>query len=202
MIDFWNKRYAQSEFVYGTEPNTFFKTQIDQLKPGKAIFIAEGEGRNAVYAAKKGWEVVAFDTSLEGKKKADALAKQEGVCIDYRVGTYAEVIKPNERFDQGVFIFAHLPHVERCIVYKAVEKSLSAGGQIILEGFSKEHLTYQEKNPKVGGPKVLDFLLDETEIRESFQKLSPHILSSEEVFLNEGAFHQGTGHVLRFVGTK
>lgn len=201
-MDFWNKRYADSWFAYGTEPNTFLKNQLDGLKPGKAIFVAEGEGRNAVYAAKLGWDVVAFDTSEEGKKKAEILAKQEDVSIDYRVGTYDEVIKPTEQFDLGVFIFAHLPNPERFAVYQLVEKSLSNNGKIILEGFSKQHLTYQEKNPKVGGPKAIDFLLDETEIRENFPKLSPKILSSEEVFLNEGVFHQGNGHVVRFVGQK
>jgi hypothetical protein len=61
MIDFWNARYSAAEYAYGTEPNAFFKAQLDQLTPGRLLLPAEGEGRNAVYAAKKGWEVAAFE---------------------------------------------------------------------------------------------------------------------------------------------
>jgi len=78
MIDFWNARYAAAEYAYGTEPNAFFKAQLDQLTPGRLLLPAEGEGRNAVYAAKKGWEVVAFDQSDAGQKKALKLAKETG----------------------------------------------------------------------------------------------------------------------------
>ena len=76
MKDFWNQRYAEEEYAYGTEPNAFFKAQLDQRTPGRLLLPAEGEGRNAVYAAKKGWEVVAFDQSDAGQKKALKLAKE------------------------------------------------------------------------------------------------------------------------------
>ena len=73
--DFWNERYAQKEFVYGTQPNTFFKEQLDKLDTGNILLPAEGEGRNAVFAASQGWDVLAFDISESGKKKAIQLAK-------------------------------------------------------------------------------------------------------------------------------
>ena len=75
MQDFWNKRYKQKEYAYGEQPNRFFKEQIQNLSPGKALFPAEGEGRNAVYAAQLGWEVEAFDISEEGKNKANNFIK-------------------------------------------------------------------------------------------------------------------------------
>ena len=80
--DFWNKRYKAEVSAYGTKPNVFFKQEIDKLTPGKLLLPCEGEGRNAVYAAVKGWEVSAFDQSVEGMKKAIISAKQSHVEID------------------------------------------------------------------------------------------------------------------------
>lgn len=73
---FWNKRYAAAEYVYGIAPNDFFKEHLDQLKPGSILLPAEGEGRNAVYAALQGWKVTAFDISKNGGEKALQLSKR------------------------------------------------------------------------------------------------------------------------------
>ena len=70
MKKFWNERYADSQYAYGTEPNAFFKSQIDQRPAGRILLPAEGEGRNAVYAATLGWDVYAFDFSTKAKEKA------------------------------------------------------------------------------------------------------------------------------------
>jgi len=76
--DFWNERYAGDEFVYGREPNRFFEQEMKRLKPGKLLLPCEGEGRNAVWAARHGWEVSAFDQSSVGKQKAELLAREFG----------------------------------------------------------------------------------------------------------------------------
>ena len=75
MKNFWDERYSNKEFVYGTLPNQFFKDQLDKLKPGKILMVGEGEGRNAVYAAKLGWQVDAIDSSNVAKEKAAKLAE-------------------------------------------------------------------------------------------------------------------------------
>ena len=77
MKEFWEIRYAEKQYAYGENPNVYFKEQLDKLKPGKILLPAEGEGRNAVYAAKQGWEVMAFDLSSEGKNKAEKLAAKK-----------------------------------------------------------------------------------------------------------------------------
>ena len=74
----WDQRYSEQPYAYGTAPNAFVKASLDTQKPGKILFAAEGEGRNAVYAAQQGWEVEAFDLSAAGRDKALALAKQNG----------------------------------------------------------------------------------------------------------------------------
>lgn len=86
METFWNQRYRQEAFAYGKAPNQYFKENIQKLNPGKILFPAEGEGRNAVYAAQLGWDVYAFDISEEGKTKAKKWARENKVSINYQVG--------------------------------------------------------------------------------------------------------------------
>src|SRR5678816_3069114 len=85
-IERWNERYSKEEFAYGQQPNNYLKEQLEKLAVGTILFPAEGEGRNAVFAAKLGWTVSAFDISIEGKNKALRLADANHVMIDYQVG--------------------------------------------------------------------------------------------------------------------
>src|SRR5688572_28635163 len=85
-IDRWNDRYSKDEYAYGERPNNFLKEQLEKIKVGSILFPAEGEGRNAVFAATLGWNVSAFDISAEGKNKALRLAETHKVTIDYQVG--------------------------------------------------------------------------------------------------------------------
>ena len=83
--DRWNERFSRPEFVYGEQPNDYFKEQIEKLPAGKILLPAEGEGRNGVHAAKLGWKVSAFDISAQGKNKALKLAEKNKVTLDYQV---------------------------------------------------------------------------------------------------------------------
>lgn len=105
----WNERYSKEEYAYGEEPNEYLQTQLQKLSPGKILFPAEGEGRNAVFAAKLGWQVSAFDISMEGQKKAIRLAEKNHVVIDYKVGSLDSMNYNDEEFDAIALIFAHFP---------------------------------------------------------------------------------------------
>ncbi len=85
MINFWDERYSEKDYVFGEAPNVFFVDQLAGMKPGTIILPGEGEGRNAVYAASLGWKVHAFDSSTAGKSKALQLAHRKGVIIDYAI---------------------------------------------------------------------------------------------------------------------
>ncbi|QQP51340.1 Uncharacterized protein FKW44_012666, partial [Caligus rogercresseyi] len=85
IIPNWDSHFAQDEYVFGEEPNVYFKEELDKLEVGKILLPAEGEGRNGVYAAKKGWKVFAFDQSMKGKAKAEKLAQKHGVTLDYGI---------------------------------------------------------------------------------------------------------------------
>lgn len=202
MKEFWDERYGAEEWAYGKEPNVFLKEILTETKTGKALFPAEGEGRNAVYAASMGWEVSAFDQSVSGRKKALELAVEKNVRIDYQVGDLEEMEYPENYFDLLVLIFVHFPPNLRTKYHKHLLKYVKPGGKIILEGFSKEHLEFSSKNPKAGGPPNIDMLFSVEEMREDFTDTKIELLEEKIVDMKEGLYHVGKSSVIRLVATK
>lgn len=200
--DRWNDRYSSEEFAYGTAPNNYLKEQLEKLKTGSILFPAEGEGRNAVFAAQLGWRVSAFDISAEGKNKALKLAESNDVAIDYLVGELETLNYQEEQFDAIALIYAHFPAAIKSSIHKTLETYLRKGGIIIFEAFSKKHLEYLAINDKVGGPKDIESLFSIEEIQSDFPDYEIIQLEEKEIELNEGLFHNGKGSVIRFVGKK
>lgn len=201
-VERWNDRYRTEEFAYGEQPNNYLKEHLEKLNPGKILFPAEGEGRNAVFAAKRGWEVSAFDISLEGKNKALQLAENNQVSIDYQIGELETLNYKPEQFDALALIYAHFPAAIKSSYHKSLSAYLRKGGIVILEAFSKNHLGYLAKNKNVGGPKEIDMLFSMEEIKSDFADFEIIILEEKEIELSEGLFHNGQGSVIRFVGQK
>ena len=108
-VDRWNDRYSKDGYAYGVQPNNYLKKQLEKLPVGAILFPAEGEGRNAVFSAKLGWKVSAFDISVEGKNKALKLAEANNVTIDYQVGELEKLSYKPEQFDAIALIYAHFP---------------------------------------------------------------------------------------------
>ena len=203
MKAFWDERYATKNYAYGEAPNEFLKAKIDTLShTGKILFPAEGEGRNAVYAAQKGWNVEAFDISEMGRSKAIQLAENQGVTINYQVGHLKDFNYKINSFNALALIYAHFPPTVKNEYFPAFAELLKPNGLIIFEGFSTTHLEYRAKNPSVGGPNVLEMLFSIEEVKSYFPNFEVLQLEDVEVQLNEGEFHQGTGKVIRFVGRK
>lgn len=201
-IDRWNDRYRTDEFAYGEQPNNYLKEQLEKLSPGKILFPAEGEGRNAVFAAKLGWEVSAFDISMEGKNKALRLAESNQVSIDYQVGQLETLNYKPEQFDALALIYAHFPVAIKSSYHQSLRAYLRKGGIVIFEAFGKNHLGYLAKNENVGGPKEIDMLFSIEEIKSDFVDFDIITLEEKEIELSEGLFHNGQGSVIRFVGRK
>jgi 2-polyprenyl-3-methyl-5-hydroxy-6-metoxy-1,4-benzoquinol methylase len=200
--DRWNERYSTPEFAYGEQPNNFLKEQLEKLEAGKILFPAEGEGRNAVFAAKLGWTVSAFDISAQGKNKALRLAEANNVTIDYQVGELQNLNYTPGQFDAIALIYAHFSADIKSAIHKTLDKYLRKSGIVIFEAFSKNHLNYNSKNEKAGGPKEIDMLFSIDEIKADFANYEIIELLGKEIELNEGLFHQGTGSVIRFTGRK
>lgn len=200
--DRWNERYRKDEFAYGIHPNNYVKEQLEKLPIGTILFPAEGEGRNAVFAAKLGWTVSAFDISVEGKKKALRLAETNHVTIDYQLGELQALHYKPEQFDTIALIYAHFPADIKSLYHKKLDTYLRKGGFVIFEAFSKRHIDYIAKNENVGGPKDVASLFSMDEIKSDFVNYEIIALEEKEIELNEGLFHNGTGSVIRFVGRK
>jgi SAM-dependent methyltransferase len=201
-INRWNDRYSKDEYAYGIHPNSFLKEQLEKLPVGTILFPAEGEGRNAVFAAKLGWNVSAFDISAEGKNKALKLSEANKVTIDYQVGELETLNFKTEQFDAIALIYAHFPAEIKSIYHKTLDKYLRRNGVIIFEAFSKKHIQYNSKNPKAGGPKDIAPLFSIDEIKSDFINYEIIELAEKEIELSEGLFHNGKGSVIRFVGRK
>lgn len=200
--DFWNERYAGKDFVYGEKPNEYFKGKIDGLATGKILFPAEGEGRNAVYAAQSGWQVSAFDPSEEGKKKAEQLAKKADVQIDYTVTDVENADYSKNSFDALILIYAHFHLEKRRVYHQKLASFLRPGGILILEAFSKKHIQNQQLNPCAGGPRDPEMLYDLEELQKDFKDFDFIEAVEESTILSEGKNHLGKAEVIRICATK
>lgn len=198
----WDERYSNTAYAFGEKPNEYLREQLQKLQPGNILFAAEGEGRNAVYAAKLGWTVSAFDISTEGRKKALQLAEKNKVSLNYEVGQLPDLAYTEGQFDAIALIYAHFPASIKSTYHKLLSTYLRKGGTVIFEAFGKKHLPYREKNPKVGGPRDLESLFSIEELLADFTDYEIIELVEKEVELNEGLYHSGTGSVVRFVGRK
>jgi SAM-dependent methyltransferase len=198
----WDDRYSQKEFAYGEQPNNYLKEQLEKLNAGTILFPAEGEGRNAVFAARLGWTVSAFDISIKGKNKAVRLAENNNVSIDYQIGELESLNYTPGQFDAIALIYAHFPADIKSRYHKMLGKYLRKNGLIIFEAFSKKHIEYNARNEKVGGPTDINMLFSTDELRSDFANYEIIELVEKEIELSEGLYHNGKGSVIRFVGRK
>ncbi len=197
MQTFWEERYGSEEYIYGTEPNTFFRSFIDSGKPGRILLPAEGEGRNAVYAAHRGWAVTAFDYSANARLKALQLAGESGVKVDYTLAGIRDFGFPPATFDAVGLFFVHLPPPDRQYLHEQVVHSLQAGGRLVMEAFAKEQLPLTS-----GGPKREDMLFSTDLLEADFAALHFIQLTRETVHLQEGRHHAGEAVVVRLIAEK
>lgn len=195
---FWNDRYKKEEYIYGKSANEFFAHSLKNIDTkGKLLLPAEGEGRNAVFAASLGWEVDAFDYSEEGRKKALSLASEQQLHINYEVRNLTEWKPYPEIYDAVGLVYMHLKPELRQQVHQNLVYTLKPKGIIILEAFRKEQLELQS-----GGPKNKDMLYNKAELAEDFKGLNIDLLEEQDVELEEGAYHKGFARVIRLIARK
>lgn len=197
MKTFWNKRYYEPNYAYGTLPNEFLSEQLALLQPGKLLLPCEGEGRNAVYAAAKGWQVVAFDQSEAGLEKCERLAAAQHVQVHYQVADAGTFDYGLNQYDAIALIFAHFPPALRHQVHHKCVQALKPGGILILEAFAPEQLHYQS-----GGPEDVQLLYHTNMLEADFAAMQQLTITETLTTLQEGPYHQGTAAVMRLVGQK
>jgi SAM-dependent methyltransferase len=192
MKDFWNDRYAETAYAYGTEPNAFLAEIMTALQPGTCLFPCEGEGRNAVFAATKEWKVDAFDQSEKGLEKCLALANQYGVEVNYQLADAVDFDYGAEKYDMIALVFAHFNPETRQTVHQKCFDALKPGGVIIIEAFNPKQLEFSS-----GGPKEEANLYTEAMLKNDFQHAGHITFATTTCRLNEGKYHEGFAAVIR-----
>ena len=192
----WDERYDHEGFFYGTQPNYLVARELPRLDRGRGLFLAEGEGRNAVFAAGLGHDVVAVDSSAVGRAKALALAADKGVDLTYRLADLLADPWDRESWDFIVLCFAHLPPGAMAGVHEKVARVLKPGGTLILNSFAKSQFGRTS-----GGPPRLEWLHDLAELETQFPGLELEG-KEKEVDLDESVGHKGPAMVIELTGHK
>lgn len=197
---FWNERFDKEEFIFGKEPNEYLVEKANQyLKPeSKVLCIADGEGRNGVWLAKQGMQVVGFDASDIALAKAKQFAKDNQVEVEYSFSDTDSFDWQKNTYDAviGIFIQFADPAMRKRI-FKQTYETLKTGGIFILQGYTPKQLEY-----KTGGPSLIEHLYSEDLIRELAKDFQILELVSYEKELSEGPRHTGMSAILGLVAQK
>ncbi len=165
----WNSKFSKEDYIYGKKPAAFLEANMDRLVKGKALDIAAGEGRNAVYLAEQGCQVDAIDISDIGLAKATQLAHERGVTINTIVADLTRYVFPTEEYD----LVANFYYLQRDLIPQ-IKKTLKPGGIVIFETYTVDYLTLPQ-----GKKFKREYCLEKNELKEFFQDFE--IIHYEEV---------------------
>jgi cyclopropane fatty-acyl-phospholipid synthase-like methyltransferase len=195
MREFWEARYAEPGLAYGTEVNAFLQSQRHLLRAGaRALAVGDGEGRNGVWLAEQGLEVVSVDYSETGLAKARELAASRGVRICTLAEDLLEWRWPHGQYDLVVSIFVHFRPEVRPRMHQAMLAAVGPGGLVLLEAFHRHQLGRSS-----GGPPVEEMLYTQALLEVDFAAGEILLVEEREVDLAGGAYHRGLAAVVRAV---
>jgi SAM-dependent methyltransferase len=196
----WDARYADAEYVFGTEANDFLRAQRHRIPAGPVLCIGDGEGRNGVHLAEAGHAVTSVDVSDVGLAKARALAQQRAVVITTVAADLQDFV--HERAAAGpwsavVSIFCHLPSEVRAAIFPPLVAALAPGGVFVLESYTPDQI-----GRGTGGPPDPDMLLTGDKLRAELPGLTIEVLTEQVRDVQEGRQHSGISAVVQYVGRK
>jgi SAM-dependent methyltransferase len=198
-LERWETRYAVPDYAFGKEPNHFLAS-CKALLPGsgKALAVADGEGRNGVWLAEQGLDVVSIDFSPSAQKKARALARERGVQVDFRQVDVHAWDYPADAFDVVVEIFTQFSSpAERAAKWAGMRRALKSGGLLIVHGYTPKQLDYG-----TGGPKELANLYTRPMLEEAFGDFREVTFVEEEREIHEGTSHGGMSAMIGLTARK
>lgn len=194
----WDARYAAEDYLFGTAPNDYLRSQAHRLRPGqRALAVGDGEGRNAVWLASQGLAVTLVDISPVGLEKAQRLARVQGCRIDTIAADLTSWDWPSAAFDLAIEIFVHVPIADRQLIHQAMAACLKPGGLALVEAFRKG-----QAGRASGGPRTAPLLYDAQALAEDFEALRTLELLEGTVLLAEGSKHRGPAQVVRYLGVR
>lgn len=197
--DRWETRYRAPGYAFGREPNYFLAACKHLLpKSGRALAIADGEGRNGVWLAEQGLDVVSLDFSPSAQAKAATLAREHGVTMTIERGDVHNWDYPEAAFDVVCEIFTQFSiPAQRARKWAGMKKALKRDGLLILIGYTPKQLQYG-----TGGPKEIENLYTRALLEEEFSGFRDIKIGEEELDMHEGASHAGLSAVINLTGWK
>jgi SAM-dependent methyltransferase len=195
----WETRFAKPEYEFGKAPNDFL-VRCKPLLPssGKALAVADGEGRNGVWLAEQGLAVTSMDFSPSAQKKAAALAAERGVSITLIEGDAHRWDYPAATFDVVAEIFTQFSTpAERPLKWAGMRRALKPGGLLIIEGYAPKQLQYG-----TGGPKQIEHLYTRAMLKDAFGDFDDVQIAEEEREMREGAGHAGMSATINLTARK
>jgi SAM-dependent methyltransferase len=195
----WNKRFAADGYLFGTEPNAWLRKQADIWSAGQRVLcVADGEGRNSVWLARRGLQVDAFDISDIGVAKARRLAKDQGANVNFQVADCDGFAWPEAAYDGVAAIFVQFADPAlRERLFAHIQRCLMPGGTLVLQGYTPKQLEY-----RTGGPPVASHLYTEVLLREAFAAMDIVALREYEADVAEGSGHLGRSALIGMVARR
>lgn len=194
----WNNRYSEEEFAYGKEPNDFLASiNLDGIS-GTVLCLAEGQGRNAVYLASKGFEVTAVDLSEAGLHRTQELAAERNVRVETIQADLGTFQIPPASVDGIVMIFGHTPPDVRRHIHQQIIQGLRPRGFFILEGYNLGQLEF-----RTGGPKTEALLYSLEDMKDEFNGYMDWQVARDSIRdIHEGKYHTGKSSVIQLHGLR
>lgn len=193
----WDERYNIEHYFYGKMPNDFLVSSANEIPKGKVLCLAEGEGRNSVFLARLGYEVVGVDFSQVGLDKAEKLAQDNRVEVTYHCADLTTYDIEPASYEGVVSIFCHFPSEARKAIYERVVEGLKPGGVLVLEAYTPSQLALG-----TGGPKDIDYLATLRTLQTEISGLEWTSAQETERIIMEGIGHSGPSAVVQMIGVK
>jgi SAM-dependent methyltransferase len=197
---FWNERFDKTEFIFGKEPNEYLVEKTHQYLKSKdrVLCIADGEGRNGVWLAKQGMQVVGFDASDIALAKAKQFAHDNQVEVEYSFSDTDSFAWQENTYDAVIGIFIQFADpAMRARIFQQAYKATKPGGLFILQGYTPKQLDY-----KTGGPSLIEHLYTEELVKDLAKDFGILEMVSYEKELSEGPRHAGMSALLGLVARK
>ena len=199
MASVWDERYASEDYLFGTEPNAFLVSQRHLLKPGlSCLAVADGEGRNGVWLAQQGLQVLSVEASAVAQQKARKLAEQRNVTLDFELADLAQWEWGENRFDVVAAIFIQFaPPGLREQMFADIKRCLKPGGLLLLQGYTPRQLEYG-----TGGPSAAENMYTEPLLRAEFADMEWLRFAEHDEEVSEGSGHHGMSALIDLVARK
>ena len=192
----WDERYSIDEYLFGKEPaQALLRNEEHLVSGGTTLVIADGEGRNSVYLAKKGFKVTATDNSIVANRKAKSLAVIENVQVDYRLEDFFDINWSEKNYDNVIGIcFQFVPHHLIDNVLMDLRSATKKGGTLLIHGYTPTQLKYG-----TGGPKDKSLMYTKNTFTNLFHESEIFKLEEYEAIINEGIGHSGRSAMIDFI---